>query len=282
MGTAAAEFWQALADPQIGFLRTAIWMGLLSSLAFGITGTLVVVKRISYVAGAISHAVLGGIGAALYLQRAHGVGWMHPLLGAFIAAIIASLLIAWVRQLRLAREDSIIGAIWASGMAIGLVFISLTPGFIDPMSYLFGNILILSAFDLYWVAGLDVALLLVLALRYPQLEAVAFDEDQARLRGIRVAPYYAGLLVVVACTVVLLVSVVGIVLVVALLTIPAAMASYHARSLLGVMWIASAFAAAFISVGIFFSFVLDWPAGPTIILTAAVSFIAATALRALR
>ena len=104
-GRPMTEFWELLKDPDITFLRTALIMGLLASLAFGMTGSLVVVKRISYVAGAVAHAVLGGIGAALYFQRAHGVEWLNPLLGAFVAALLAAVLISWIRMSSFEMED---------------------------------------------------------------------------------------------------------------------------------------------------------------------------------
>ncbi len=273
------EFWEALTDPHVDFLRIALLMGLLASLAFGMTGSLVVVKRISYVAGAISHAVLGGIGAALYLQTVHGLEWMHPLLGALLAALLAAVIIAWIRNNGFQREDSVIGAVWAGGMATGLVFISKTPGFVDPMSYLFGNILILSRTDLYLVSILDLLLLGILFVQYNRLQALCFDEEQARLRGIRVGWYYTLLLCLIACTVVLLVSVVGIVLVVALLTIPAAMAGQHVRSLGAMMALSSLLTLFFVSLGIVIGFLGDWPAGPAIILVAGVAYLLQSLLK---
>jgi len=273
------DFWQALTDPDVGFLRTALLMGILASVAFGMTGSLVVVKRISYVAGAISHAVLGGIGAALYAQRAHGIEWMHPLVGALIAALLAALIISWIRSGGFAREDSVIGAVWAVGMAMGLVFIAKTPGFVDPMSYLFGNILILSRLDLILVSSMDGILLLALFLGYNRLQALCFDEEQANLRGLNIAVFYTLLLCIIACTVVLLVSVVGVVLVVALLTIPAAMASQYARSLAGMMLLSSLMTMVFVTAGIGLSFMSDWPVGPTIILVAGSAYLLQSWLR---
>lgn len=276
------EFWQALWDPDVTFLRTALLMAVLASFAFGMTGSLVVVKRISYVAGAISHAVLGGIGAALYLQRAHGIEWLHPLLGALLAALLAAVVISWIRASGFEREDSVIGAIWAGGMAAGLVLIARTPGFVDPMSYLFGNILILSRTDLLLVGATDLFLLLVLLFGYNRLQALCFDEEQARLRGMNVAAYHMLLLCLIACTVVLLVSVVGVVLVVALLTIPAAMAGQHVRSLSGMMLLASLLTLVFSLAGIMLSFFSDWPVGPTIILVAGAAYLVQSLLRRMR
>lgn len=261
-------FWQALTDPDIDFLRVALLMGLMASVAFGMTGSLVVVKRISYVAGAISHAVLGGIGAALYLQRAHGIEWLHPLIGALVAALLSAVVISLIRNSGFAREDSVIGAVWAVGMATGLVFLARTPGFTDPMSYLFGNILILSRTDLVLVGLMDLVLLVVMGFGYNRLQAICFDEEQARLRGLGVGLYYTLLLCLIAVTVVLLVSVVGVVLVVALLTIPAAMAGQHVRSLRGMMVVSSLLTLVFVAAGIVIGFLWDWPTGPAIILLA--------------
>lgn len=261
-------FWEVLTDPDIHFLRTALLMGLMASVAFGMTGSLVVVKRISYVAGAISHAVLGGIGAALYFQRAHGIEWLHPLLGALVAALLAAVVISLIRNSGFEREDSVIGAVWAAGMATGLVFLAKTPGFTDPMSYLFGNILILSPTDLVLVGAMDAVLLIVMIFGYNRLQALCFDEEQAKLRGLHVGAYYTILLCLVAVTVVLLVSVVGVVLVVALLTIPAAMAGQHVRSLASMMVLASVFTLVFVTSGIVIGFMGDWPVGPSIILLA--------------
>jgi len=268
-----SEFWSLLRDPDIPFLRMALMMGLLASPAFGMIGSLVVVKRISYVAGAISHAVLGGIGAALYFQRTHGIEWLHPLLGALAAALMAAVVISLIRYSGSDREDSIIGAIWATGMAAGLVFIANTPGFTDPMSYLFGNLLILSGLDLVLVAVMDLCLVFVMLFGYNRLQAVCFDEEQARLRGINVRFVYTLLLCLVSVAVVLLVSVVGIILVVALLTIPAAMAGRHVRSLAGMMAAASLICAALIAAGLFIGVSGDWPIGPTIILLAGMVFL---------
>jgi zinc transport system permease protein len=201
---------------------------------------------------------------------------MHPLLGAFLAALFAAVLISWIRLSGFEREDSVIGAVWATGMAAGLVFLAKTPGFVDPMSYLFGNILILSGTDLLLVGLMDLFLIVVMVFGYNRLQAVCFDEEQARLRGIPVGLHYTFLLCLVACSVVLLVSVVGVVLVVALLTIPAAIASKYTRSLAQMMILASCITAVFITLGTFFSFMWDWPVGPTIILVAGVVYLAAS------
>lgn len=275
------EFFHALGAEDMGFLRMALATGLLASLAFGMTGMLVVVKRISYVAGAISHAVLGGIGAAFWLQRVHGLEWLHPMFGALAAALFAALLISAVRGMDMEREDSVIGAVWAVGMATGLVFLFETPGYVDPLSYLFGNILILSGTDLVLVAVLDAVLLLVVVFGYSRLQALCFDEEFAQLRGIPTGAGYTLLLCLVACTVVLLVSMVGVILVVALLTIPAAMASPFVRSVAAGMVVSSALTALFVTFGLALGYGADWPAGPSIILLAGSAYLLLSLFRRL-
>lgn len=273
------EFFRVLGEADMGFLRMALGTGLLASIAFGMTGTLVVVKRISYVAGAIAHAVLGGIGAALWLQRVHGLDWLHPMYGALAAALIAAMLISAVRGMGMEREDSVIGAVWATGMATGLIFLFETPGYVDPLSYLFGNILIVSGTDLALVAILDLVLLLVVIFGYSRLQALCFDEEFAKLRGLPTGTGYTLLLCLVACTVVLLVSLVGVILVVALLTIPAAMASPFVRSVAAGMVVSTLLTALFVTGGLAVSYGANWPAGPSIILLAGGAYLLLSLVR---
>ena len=144
-----ADFFNALANPDLPFLRYALIAGVLSSFALGMAGTYVVTRRISYIAGAIAHSVLGGIGAALFLQHKAGWAWFDPIIGALIAAVFSAVVIGLVSMYARQREDTVIGSIWAVGMAMGVLFIARTPGYIDPMSYLFGNILLISSTDLW-------------------------------------------------------------------------------------------------------------------------------------
>ncbi|MDT8272402.1 MAG: metal ABC transporter permease, partial [Desulfomonilia bacterium] len=212
---------------QFTFLQYALVTGVLASIACGIIGSYVVTRRITYMAGAIAHSVLGGMGAARYLQVVHGWTWATPITGAVIAALISALIIGVVSLKARQREDTAIGAVWAVGMAIGIMFIFRTPGYNeDLMSYLFGNILMVTPGDLWMIAALDVLVIGVSLVFYNQLLAVCFDDEFARLRGIRVDFFHLLLLCLTALTVVLLVTVVGIVLVIALLTLPAAAAGH--------------------------------------------------------
>ncbi len=259
------EFLAALADPDLPFLRYALLTGLFSSIAFGIIGTFVVVRRISYIAGAISHCVLAGIGAGLYLQNVVGISWISPVHGAVVVALLAAFILAKVSQHSTEREDSIIGAIWAGGMAIGLLFIARTPGYFDPMSFLFGNILLITRNDLFFVITLDLLVIIVVAVFYNKFLALCFDEEHARLRGIRTHWLYLLLLCLTALTIVLLVRIVGIILVIALLTLPAAIAGNFARSIFQMMFAATLICAVFIVSGLAVSFSLDLPSGSVII-----------------
>ncbi|WP_295405761.1 metal ABC transporter permease [uncultured Thiocystis sp.] len=255
-----SEFLSALSEH--AFLQTALLAGLLASLGCGVIGTFVVVKRIAFMAGGIAHSVLGGMGAALYYG-------FDPLLGALLAAILSALLIGTVRLFWKMQEDTLIGALWAIGMAVGILFIAKTPGYAtDLMSFLFGNILLVPTRELWFMAGLDLVLMLTVALFYRQFLAVTFDEEFARLRGVPVTFFYLLLLCLVAVTVVLLIQVVGLILVIALLTLPAAIAGHYVHSLGGMMVIATLLGGLFTSLGLGLSYGPDLPAGPTMILLA--------------
>ncbi len=254
------EFFIALGEHS--FLQSALAAALLASIGCGVVGTYVVVKRIAFIAGGIAHSVLGGMGAALYFG-------FDPLAGALAAAILAALLIGWVRLQGRAQEDTLIGAVWAIGMAVGILFIAKTPGYqTDLLSYLFGDILLVPEESLWFMAALDALLLLFVGAYHRQFLAVSFDEEFARLRGIPVTFFYLLLLVLVAVTVVLLIQVVGLILVLALLTLPAAVAGHYVHSLAGMMLLATLVGGVTSTLGLALSYGPDLPAGPTIILVA--------------
>ncbi len=273
------EFLQALLNPDMPFLFYALVVGLLASVSFGIMGSFVVARRISYLAGAIAHSVLGGIGVALYLKHAQNVAWSHPMAGAIAAALLSALVIGWVSLYAKEREDTVIGALWVIGMAIGVLFLAKTPGYVDPMSYLFGNILLITKKDMWMVAGLDFVVVGISLVCYHYFLAVCFDEEFSRLRGIRVEFYYQLLLCLTALTIVLLVRVVGIVMVIALLTLPAATAGQFTRRLWQMMIWAIVFCAGFIVVGMGASYSFDLPAGPMIVMVAGTCFLGVVGVR---
>ena len=178
---------QFLTDLQhYSFLQNALLTGILASVACGIIGTYVVVRRISYIADGIAHTVLGGMGAALYLHKVYHWQGVMPIHGALVSAIIAAIIIGLVSLWAKQREDTVISALWAVGMAVGIVFISRTPGYNeDLMGYLFGNILMVSSNDLWMLAGLDAVIVAIGLLFYNQFLAVCFDHEFARLRGLK-------------------------------------------------------------------------------------------------
>ncbi len=257
---------QILFDENLSFMRYALLLGLISGIPFGTIGSLVVARRISYLAAAIAHAVLGGIGFSLYAQSQWEWIWLTPQIGALFAGILAALIMGWVSIAAKEREDTVIGAIWSIGMATGLLFIFKTPQYVDPMSYLFGDILLISSSDILLVSVLASLILIGIALAYRPLVALCFDEEFARLKNIGATRLYFLLLCLTAITIVLLVNIVGIVLVIALLTLPAATASLFSRKLWHMMLTGSLLCMAFTFTGIVCSFANDTPPGPTIIL----------------
>lgn len=264
-------FFGALCEME--FLQRALLGGVLASVGCGIMGTYVIVKRIGYLAGGIAHAVLGGMGVAYFLN-------LNPMLGAIAAAIVAALLVGWVNIGSRRNSDTVIGALWAVGMAIGILFISRTPGYnVDLMSYLFGNILMVSPGDLRIMMALDVLVVVLALLFYRQLIAIAFDQEFARLRGVAVRFFELLLLCVVALTVVTLIQVVGLILVIALLTLPAAIASQYTRSLAGMMLLATGIGVVLTVSGLAVSYEPDLPAGATIILLAGLAYLVSTAAK---
>jgi zinc transport system permease protein len=259
---------------QFQFLQHAVLTALLASLCCGTVGSLVVVRKSTYIAGALAHCVLGGLGLARYLQVAHGWSWAHPMLGALLAACLASLMITWFSLKAKERLDTFLSAIWSSGMAIGVVFLMITPGYgEDLMGYLFGDILLVTTGDLIALALLDIGVLLVIAFQFQQLRACSFHPQLAHLRGIAVGLYEAWFLILVAVNVVLLIRVVGITLVIALLTLPAATAGRFTRTLPAMMLVATILCALFSVGGIVIAYPLDLPAGPVIILVATAGYL---------
>jgi zinc transport system permease protein len=260
-----SAFLAALATQS--FLQHALAAGVLASIACGIVGSYVVVKRIGYLAGGVAHTVLGGMGVAYFLGKS-------PIGGALVAALLAAAVIAWVNLRLRQHEDTIIGALWAVGMAIGVIFISRTPGYnVDLMSYLFGNILMVPREDLLLMAGLDGVIVALVALFRKQFLAVCFDEEFSRLRGVPVGLFYLLLLWMVALTVVILIQVVGLILVLALLTLPAAVAGQYTRTLAAMMLVATLLGMIFTGAGLALSYEPDLPAGATIILLAGVAYL---------
>ncbi len=272
-----SEFISAVASHV--FLRNALLAGAMASVACGVVGSLVVVRRVTYMAGGIAHCVLGGIGAAVYLNRVHDWAWLEPLHGALAAALIAAFVIGFAATRARERTDTVIGAVWAIGMSSGVLFLARTPGYGgDLMSYLFGNILVVSAPELWLLAALDAVLVIVVVLLHDQLSAVCFDEEFARARGLHVDALFITLLVLTALTTVLLVLVAGIVMMLALLTIPAAIAGRFADRLSRMMVGGAVLTALFTFIGLAASYSPELPAGATIVAITGAAYLITIAL----
>lgn len=257
-------------------LLSAVLAGFAASIVSGIIGSYVVVKRIVFISGSISHSVLSGIGICLWLERTKNVSWASPLYGALITGILSALVIGWIHLYYREREDSVIAALWSIGMAVGVLFISQTPGFnVELTNFLVGNILWVSPHDLFVLYFLDAAIILIVLCLHKRFLAICFDEEQARLQGINVSRLYLLLLVLAAITIVLLIQVVGIILVMTMLAIPAAVANLFTSRLSSMIFIAILLSVSFCLFGTAIAFHFDWPVGATIALLSGAVYVLA-------
>ncbi len=252
---------------QYEFVRNAIAAGILASIACGIIGVYVVVKRIVFISGGIAHASFGGIGLGYYLG-------INPILGVLPFSIASALSMGWVSKRSRLPEDTAIGILWAMGMSIGIILVSMTPGYApDLMTYLFGNILTVPFSDIVLMLILDAIIILVVYSFYKEFLALCFDEEFATVRGVAAERLYLVLLCLIALTVVVLIRVVGVILVIALLTIPAAMSRLFTSNLKKMMLLSILFGAVFSSGGIWLSYLFDVPSGATIVLVMSVVYV---------
>lgn len=245
---------------QYEFMQNALIAGLLASVACGIIGVYVVVKRVVFISGGIAHASFGGIGLGYLLG-------INPVLGAVFFTITSALGIGLVTKRTKLPEDTAIGILWAMGMALGIIFINLAPGYApDLFSYLFGNILTVPAFDLTLMLILDAVIITVVLLLYKEFLLLSFDEEFSTVVGVPTERLYLLLLCLIALTVVVLIRVVGIILVIALLTIPAALARQFTHNLKKMMLLSILAGIVFTFSGLWLSYLLDLASGATIIL----------------
>lgn len=255
-------------------LLTALLAALAASVVSGIIGSYVVVKRIVFISGSISHSVLSGIGLCLWLERAKGIAWVSPLYGALISGILSAIMIGWIHLYYKEREDTVIASLWSIGMAIGVLFISQTPGFnVELTNFLVGNILWVTPQDLYLLLGLDALIILIVFCLHKRFLAISFDENQARLQNQPVKALYLLLLVLTSITIVLLIQVVGIILVMTMLAIPAAIANLFTSSLSKMILLAIIISCSLCFFGMGLAFHLDWPPGATIALLSGTAYV---------
>jgi len=247
---------------QYEFMQNALIAGLLAAIACGIVGVYVVVKRVVFISGGIAHASFGGIGLGYFLG-------INPVLGAMFFAIASALGMGLVTKRTKLSEDTAIGIMWAMGMALGIIFIGLAPGYTpDLFSYLFGSILTVPSFDLILMLILDVIIIATVLLFYKEFLLLSFDEEFSTVAGAPTQRLYFLLLCLIALTVVVLIRVVGIILVMALLTIPAALARQFTHNLKKMMLLSIMAGAVFTFSGLWLSYLLDLASGATIILVA--------------
>ena len=245
------------------FMQNALIAGILVSLAAGIIGSLIVVNRLVFLTGGVAHSSYGGIGLAIYFG-------LPIFLGASLFTVGTALLLAWLTFKKRHLSDTYIGLIWAVGMAVGVIFVDMTPGYnVDLMSYLFGSILAVERGDLWFMGGLLAVVLLVVHRWYREFLAISYDSDYAALRGIPTGRFYTLLLILSALTVVVAIKVVGLILVIALMTIPTHIASHRSSTLYGMMMLSALLAATFTLLGLWISYRYDLTSGACIILVAA-------------
>ncbi len=245
---------------QYQFFQNALFAIVLAGLAAGIIGTYIVVKKMSLISGSIAHTAFGGLGISYFF------GW-YPLIGGVIFSLISAVSIALFRKNIRNRLDTLLSFLWATGMAIGLVFIFLTPGYTtDLFTYLFGNILLVSKFDLLMILVLDLIILLLVYLMFNSFLVVIFDEEYAETRNIPITIVNIILYSLIALTIIATIRVVGIVLMIAILTIPAATAQLFYKTVKKIMVVSILITLLASFLGLFLSYYLNFASGPIIVL----------------
>jgi zinc transport system permease protein len=281
---------------QYEFMRNALLVGVLVSVATGIIGTFVVVKRVVFISGGIAHSAYGGIGLGYYVKymvvpvlfagsaaAANPRPGYFPVVGAAIFGLIAAAIMGYVQRRTRQRADTLIGVLWAIGFAIGVVFVDLTEGYTaDLTSYLFGSILAVQRSEVFWVLALDVVIVVAVSLFYKELLAISFDETFATVENVPVDAIYILLLCLIALTVVMLIRVVGIILVIAMLTIPAAIAGQFAHNMRRIMVWAIVLGMVFMVAGLFISYALNLTSGASIVLVAGATYLVSLEVARLR
>ncbi len=249
------------------FLTNALLASILSGLVCGIIGTYIVARRTVFLSGGITHASFGGIGIAYYFGA-------NPILGAAIFAVLSALGIEWVSDREKMREDSAIGIMWSVGMAVGIIFIYMTPGYVpNLMSFLFGNILTVTGGDLAALGILAAVLVTVFSVAWHQIVFAAFDRQFARSRGVPVSFISYAMAVLVALAIVFSIKTVGIVLLISLLTLPAVIANIFTKSYGRITVWAVMFGIIGNIAGLVISYYMNIPAGAATIFVLALTLI---------
>ncbi|HII84208.1 MAG TPA: metal ABC transporter permease [Methanobacterium subterraneum] len=260
---------------QYTFMQNAFLAAVLVSVACGLVGTYVVVKRIVFISGGISHAAFGGIGLGYFLG-------VNPILAAIPFSIASALLMGLTSKKVKVSEDTAIGILWSLGMAIGIIFINLTPGYVpDLMSYLFGSILTVPTSDLVIMFILDIIIITLVYLLRREFQGISFDEEFSQVMGMHTTAIYLILLSLVALSVVVMIKVVGVILVIALLTIPAAIAKQYTYHLGRMMFISVILGMILTTGGLYISYLFNLASGATIVLVLGLGFFVSSIIQKL-
>jgi zinc transport system permease protein len=255
------------------FLQNALAAAFLASFSCGIAGTFVHINRITFITGGIAHAVLGGVGAAVFFG-------FSPMTGAVVTALLFALILGTIRFKGGEHEDTVISALWGCGMSVGIIFIYFTPGYsVNLNNYLFGNILLVSRQDITALTILAGVVLVIATLFYRQFTAVSFDEEYTRIRGLKSQAVYITMLAMIALTIVVLMKVVGLILVIAFLSFPAATASVFSSKIPRIIVLSSLLSFAFSLTGLKLSYTYDLPTGAAITLVAGAVYILSILVR---
>lgn len=241
------------------FFRNAVFAAILSSIACGITGAYIVARRLVFISGGITHSSFGGIGLAYFLG-------LNPVIGAAIFSLLSAFGIDYLSKRSNLREDSAIGMIWTVGMAIGIIFIAMTPGYApNLMTYLFGSILTVGLYDLYAMMILTVVIILIFSLMFRTILYIAFDEEFARTRKLPVRLMNILMLSLVSLTIVLNIRVIGVILLISFLTIPQVTANIFTNIFRKLILLSVLFAFIGSMIGLIVSYSFNIPSGPAII-----------------
>lgn len=242
------------------FMQNAIMIGIMASIVCGVIGPFVVARRMVFISGGLSHTAFGGLGIAYWLG-------IHPLFGATAFVLASAVLIARMEEKKLKQNDLFIGILWAVGVAIGIIFIHLTPGYApDLMTFLFGNILTVPRTDVLITLLLVLIVTVAVLAFYRGFVAIALDEEYAKARRLPVASLKMGLMILIAISIVILIQVVGILLVIALLTIPVAVASELSGNFHRIMFLSVLCGIVTCLAGLLISYFIAFPSGASIIL----------------
>lgn len=262
------------------FFQRVLVAGLLASVACGVIGSYVVARRIAGVTGGLAHAAFGGVGLGYWLG-------FPPMLGAAAFGLLAGAAVAAAERRIHTGLDTLISIVWALGMALGILFVALTPGYApDLMSYLFGSLLFVSWDYVALVAAVDVVIVGAVLASHRLFQAVSFDEEYAEVVGVRVERVSIALMALVALAIVTLIRVVGVILAIALLTLPAATARQWVSTLPAMMRLAGLLCAACVVSGLLLSYALSGgfglslPPGPLIVVLATLVYAASVSVRA--